>query len=203
MKIDITVTGQTALICNRFHDAAAEKASGGSSAASSAADRGTPLEIAREKLYPSAYRDHWIIPQPNLLRCLVDGGQFHKAGKKQITTQKSSIMYSCLDIEGSEIEIKHKEPWRVDTRAVRIPSTGGRILSHRPMFDDWELSFVADIDTSIVGAKLFRQIVDDAGKRIGLGDFRPQTKGPYGKFVVTRWAEALVEEAPKVVPIAA
>jgi hypothetical protein len=35
--------------------------------------------------------------------------------------------------------------------------------------------------------KLFREIVDAAGKRIGLGDFRPATKGPFGKFVVTSW----------------
>jgi hypothetical protein len=35
--------------------------------------------------------------------------------------------------------------------------------------------------------KLFRAIVDDAGKRVGLGDFRPATKGPYGRYVVTSW----------------
>ena len=37
--------------------------------------------------------------------------------------------------------------------------------------------------------KLLRQIIDDSGKRIGLGDFRPSTKGPYGRFVVTSWVE--------------
>jgi len=31
--------------------------------------------------------------------------------------------------------------------------------------------------------------VDAAGKRIGLGDFRPQTKGPFGKYVITDWKE--------------
>lgn len=130
-----------------------------------------------------------MIPQPNLMRCLVEGGRFHKAGKSQLTTSKSSHLYACVDIEGAEIELQHKQPWKVDTRAVRIPSTGGRILAHRPMFDDWSLQFVVDLDTTIVGAKVFRMIVDDAGKRIGLGDFRPATKGPYGKFVVTLWEE--------------
>jgi len=186
MKINITIQGQTALICNRFSDEAAEAASSGTRSSASAADRGTPLEIAEKKLY-IGLNGKPMIPQPNLLRCLVEGGRFHKSGKTQITTAKSSILYSCLDIEGIEVEINHKDRWRVDTRPVRIPSTGGRILAHRPMFDDWSLTFIAEIDTTILGQKLFRAIVDDSGKRIGLGDFRPQTKGPFGRFKVTNW----------------
>ena len=188
MKLDISITGTTPLICNRFTDAAAESSSSGTRGSSAMADRGTPQEIAQSKLYVGLGGD-FMIPQPNLMRCVVEGGRFHKAGKTQLTTSKSSHLYGCLDIEGAEIPLIHKQPWKVDTRAVRIPSTGGRILAHRPMFDDWELAFVVDLDTTICGAKVFRAIVDDAGKRIGLGDFRPATKGPYGKFVVTKWAE--------------
>jgi len=29
--------------------------------------------------------------------------------------------------------------------------------------------------------------VDSAGKRVGLGDFRPARKGPFGKFRVDEW----------------
>lgn len=39
----------------------------------------------------------------------------------------------------------------------------------------------------MITAALFREIVDAAGKRIGLGDFRPACKGPFGKFTVTSW----------------
>ena len=130
-----------------------------------------------------------MIPSPNLLRSIVDGGSFTKIGKKQITTARSSMLYSCLSIDAAEIPLIHKQPWKVDTRAVRIPSTGGRILAHRPMFDDWSLAFEVDLDTSILNAKLLRQVVDDAGKRVGLGDFRPATKGPFGRFCVVRWQE--------------
>jgi hypothetical protein len=188
MKIKIRIEGVTPLICNRFTDAAAEASSAGVRGSSAAADRGTPLEIAESKIY-LGLEGTPMIPQPNLMRCLVEGGRFHKAGKTQLTTSKSSHMYACVDIEGAEIKLFHKQPWKVDTRAVRIPSTGGRILAHRPMFDDWALEFLVDLDTSIVGAKVFRMVVDDAGKRIGLGDFRPACKGPFGKFCVTRWEE--------------
>lgn len=186
MEILITIEGTTPLICNKFTDAAAASSSAGSRGASAGADRGTPLEIAESKLY-IGLDGKPTIPQPNLLRCLVEGGRFTKVGKAQVTTAKSSQMYACVDVQGAEIPIIHSQPWKVDTRAVRIPSTGGRILAHRPMFDDWKLEFAVDLDTSIMGEKLFRQITDDAGKRIGLGDFRPQCKGPYGRFHVVHW----------------
>jgi hypothetical protein len=188
MKIKIKIEGITPLICNRFTDEAALAASSGSRGSGSAQDRGLPQAICEAKLY-TGLDGKPMIPQPNLLRCLVEGGRFHKAGKTQITTARSSHLYACLDIEGAEIPLIHEQPWKVDTRAVRIPATGGRILAHRPMFDDWALEFVAELDTDIVGVSILRRIVDDAGRRIGLGDFRPATKGPYGKFVVVKWEE--------------
>jgi len=186
VEINIRISGVTPLICNKFGDEEALQASGGSRGSSATRDRGTPQEICEGKLYVGINGD-LMIPQPNLLRCLVEGGRFHKNGKVQVTTAKSSILYACVDIQGAEIELVHKQPWKVDTRAVRIPATGGRILRHRPMFDDWQLDFVADLDTTILGEQFFRKIVDDAGKRIGLGDFRPHCKGPYGKFRVDLW----------------
>ena len=87
IKIKIAIAGVTPLICNRFSDEQAIKASGGTSSSSSAGDYGTPLEIAESKLYKDLDQKP-MIPQPNLLRCIAEGGQFHKMGKKQITTKK-------------------------------------------------------------------------------------------------------------------
>jgi hypothetical protein len=198
MFIEIEVSGITPLICNAFTDAAAESSSSGQRGASAGIDRGSPQEIAESKLY-KGLDGKPMIPSPNLMCALVGGGQYTKIGKKQVTTARASMLYSCLNIEAAEIPLIHKQPWKVDTRAVRIPSTGGRILAHRPMFDDWMLVFEVELDTSILNVKLLRQVIDDAGKRVGLGDFRPSTKGPYGRFVVTRW----IEQAAVPVKIAA
>ena len=186
MFITIEVEGIVPLITNRFTDEAAKSATDGDRGSSAAADRGTPLEIAESKLY-IGLDGKPMIPSPNLLRSIVDGGYFNKVGKKQLTTARSSLLYSCVGINAVEIPIIHKQPWKVDTRPVRIPSTGGRILTHRPMFDDWRLRFEIELDTSVINVKLFRQVVDDAGSRIGLGDFRPSTKGPFGRYKVALW----------------
>lgn len=193
VEITCTVTGTTGLICNRFTDEAAMAATSGQRGASAARDRGTPRELAEKKLYTSVDGKTLMIPQPNLMRCIVDGGKFEKVGKSQVTTTSSSMLFSWVTIAGldnaAEIPIQHKDPWRVDQRAVVIPATKGRILAFRPIFDDWSLTFRLRVDTEGFNTKLMRRVVDHAGKRIGLGDFRPSRKGPYGQFVVSGWEE--------------
>lgn len=189
MEIKISISGTTPLLCNAFTDEAAMSASSGTRSAVIAGEKGTPREQADKKLYRSSTNGALMIPGPNLFRCIIDAGTYHKNGKSKITTQKTSLIPSCLEVQEIEIPINHKEDWRVDTRAVRIPSTGGRILCHRPCFDEWGLDFSIELDDSFMNPKLARAIIDDAGKRVGLGDFRPACKGPFGKFVVTSWSD--------------
>jgi hypothetical protein len=195
MRIAIEITSTSPLLVNKFTDAAAQAATSGMRGSSGGADRGTPREIAESKLYLDS-DGKFCIPQPNLLRCIVDGGSFHKIGKKQVTTKESSLVYACANIVGLSIPIEHKQPWSVDIRPVVIPATKGRILCPRPRFDDWALSFELVLMTDIIGPGLMRRIIDDAGTKIGLGDFRPARKGPFGRFNVTSWQE-IVPEALK------
>lgn len=190
MRIEITIQGITPLICNKFTDEAARAATNGTRG-SNRGDRGTEREIAESKLYLDN-EGHPCIPQPNLLSCLVEGGAWHKIGKKQVTTKASSLLYSCLDVVGVMIPIEHEQPWSVDVRPVVIPSTKGRILAFRPRFDDWRLTFEIELTAEIIGAKFARNIIDDAGMKVGLGDFRPSRKGPYGRFNIKHWQEVAV-----------
>ena len=129
-----------------------------------------------------------------MFRCIIDAGKFFKAGKSKVTTIKSSLIPSCVDMAAISYPILHEDPWEVDSRPVRIPATGGRIIAHRPCFHNWGLDFDVVLDTDIMGENLFRDIVDKAGSAIGLGDFRPDCKGPFGKFVVTKWEIVPLEQ---------
>lgn len=185
-EIQVKISGTTPMLCNRFTDENAMSASSGTRAAT-VGGKGTPREQAEKKLYVSEQTGKPIIPSPNLFRCLIDAGKYFKAGKSKVTTIKSSLIPACLAIDELEIPIETPNQWEVDTRAVRIPSTGGRILAHRPCFHEWALKFTLELDEEVMDCKLLREIVDTAGKRIGLGDFRPDCKGPFGKFVVDTW----------------
>ena len=186
MLIKVTIEGTKPLLCNRFTDESAMKATK-RTGTSAVGERGTPREQASKKLYMSEDTGKPMIPGPNVFRSIIDAGKFFKSGKSKVTTQKSSLIPACLELDEIEVPIKHKEPWMVDERAVRNPSTGGRFICYRPKFQDWELSFTLTLDEEMMTAQLLREIVDAAGKKIGLGDFRPDCKGPFGKFVVKNW----------------
>lgn len=192
INISVTIRGVTPLLMHAFTDADQMTATSGSRASSAASDRGSPEEQARAHLYLSADGETVIIPQPNLFSCIVSAGKFFKAGKSKITTLKTSLLPACLFFNDTEFPIDH-DGWSVDTRAVRIPSTGGRIQRHRPIFHNWSLTFNADLDTDEMSERLMREIVDAAGNKIGLGDFRPECKGPYGRFRVDAWRAGATE----------
>jgi len=186
MFIEITLQGITPLMCDRFTDEAADSISKGTRGNSAAKDKGTPTEQAEKRLY-TGLKGNLIIPSPNVLRCIAEGGKFMSIGRSKVTTQKSSLIYACVSILDTEIEIESPANWRVDTRSVVIPATQGRILAHRPVFDNWELNFEVELDLEIMSASALRECIDHAGKKIGLGAFRPDRKGMFGKFVVKNW----------------
>ena len=187
IRFNVSIEGVTPLLCNRFQDGAAMEATERTRKVAPGGVEESPHEIAEAKLYTSEKTGKHIIPSPNLLACIMGGGRFYKVSRRTVTTQRRSMIPAAVTISPIELEIDNKQPWAVDTRPVRNPSTGGRILCHRPIFDDWKLKFELLLEESIIGQKLLRQIVDSAGNMVGLGDYRPDTKGPYGRFVVTNW----------------
>jgi hypothetical protein len=187
---------------NRFTEATAAKISAGSSSTITVGVRGTPREQAAPKLYTSADGQP-MLPGPNVFRGLIDAGAFHKAGRKAITTQKSSLVPAGIQIE--EIECLLTDPlkpgtrlgWEVDSRSVVNPATGGRMMCHRPRFDSWGLSMTLIVDDKMFDHSIVRLLADDLGTKIGLGDFRPSRKGPFGRFLVTHW-EVVVDQPKDV-----
>ncbi|KQZ19361.1 hypothetical protein ASD50_07715 [Mesorhizobium sp. Root552] len=200
MKIAVTIQGMTPLIMNRFTEAAEVAVSGGT-AVTFKGDKGTPRQQAEAKRYADA-DGHLYIPGPNIFACLIAAGTFHKAGKSKLTTMKTSLIPAGLMVEDMLCTLTNAdgEPlteWEVDSRSVVIPSTGGRIMCHRPRVDAWQTQFTLDVDGAMFSPALVRAVVDDAGKKIGLGDFRPARKGPFGRFVVSHWEIAKDEETLK------
>jgi len=187
LQIKIEITGESPLLCNRFTDAAMLRVDGGTSTIAAASDRKTPRDRASERLYLDS-RGSPVLPGPNLYRAIVDAGRFHKAGKEKITTVKSSLVPAGMWLREIEMPIAPGS-WEPDVRAVVNPATGGRMVACRPRFDAWSLRFTLDVDEKMFGASIVRSLVDDAGQKIGVGDFRPARKGPFGRFKVTEWKQ--------------
>lgn len=188
MRVRVAIDGVTPLLMNRFTEVGEIAGPNGQSTPTFKGQKGTPREQAEPKSYRDGDTGELFVPGPNIYAAIIAAGIFHKVGKKQVTTTKSSLIPAGVLLEELVCSLG-TDKWEVDCRSVVNPSTGGRIMCYRPRIDKWSLAFTLDIDTTVFDPRLVRAIIDDAGKKIGLGDFRPSRKGPFGRFVVTRWEE--------------
>ena len=58
----------------------------------------------------------------------------------------------------------------------------------RPLIRKWEIDFNIKI-TDDIPEDVLKSILDYGGQYIGIGDWRPDKKGKYGKFIVTSFKE--------------
>lgn len=80
--------------------------------------------------------------------------------------------------------------FEVDARPVTIPATKGRIMRYRPRFDNWGAKFNLILDDSTLDIETAHQLLNEAGQFIGIGDFRPEKRGPFGCFRVVSFQES-------------
>jgi hypothetical protein len=96
------------------------------------------------------------------------------SGKKTL----KDFVYSGLQVSPDLIEIFPQE-YVVDIQIVKIGNA--RIPRARPLFKQWEIAFnINIIDEQTWDAGTVRQVLEEAGKYQGIGDFRPL----YGTFEV-------------------
>ena len=60
-----------------------------------------------------------------------------------------------------------------------------RIMRTRARFYDWTCTFIVDSDDELVDKSMLETWLDIAGRRMGLGDWRPATSGHFGRFETT------------------
>ncbi len=138
----------------------------------------------------AAYRDEetgeLYIPGVAIQRAFIAAATYSK-GKGRASLQKP--VAACVFVDPDQCGLGTKD-YKIDARAVVVPATRGRIVRYRPRLDTWEIAFSIDYDPELLTEQQLRTVVDDAGARVGLLDFRPEKKGPFGRFMVTVWERA-------------
>jgi hypothetical protein len=140
-----------------------------------------------EQAEHAVYRDPDIgllyIPGIAIQRALINGATYSK-GKGRATLQKP--VAACVLVNPERISLGVKD-YKIDARPVVIPATKGRVMRFRPRIDEWQVTFEIEFDSNLLKESELRRVVDDTGSRVGLLDFRPEKKGPFGRFMVVEW----------------
>lgn len=182
-----SITGTTPLLMHRFADAEAASAR----TRTVHLTEEDPRAVAEKAAYRSA-DGSLFLPGAAIARLLREAGSAHK----QRGSRKSLkyVIPAAVLVLDDELVLcdEQGDPLRdfeVDSRPVVIPSTKGRVLRHRPRLNAWGLEFAVEIDEDMIDSKTVHMLITDGGKKIGLGDYRPERGGPFGRYQLVSWKQ--------------
>lgn len=127
-----------------------------------------------------------VLPGDNLLSAVAQAGISWKAGKVRM----ASYMSSCLKTDPTDLPFNTTK-YEIFEKRVVVQRNG--VLRARPLINPWNLSFhliVEDEYFPIQKEQIpenLKSIFEEAGARIGVGDWRPAKKGRFGRFKVVGW----------------
>ena len=135
-------------------------------------------EDARKALYTDE-KGNPIQPSTHFEGAMVKSAvQFKMQGKK---TYKDAFRAGVF-IEPVNIPHKIKD-WEIDLMPVVVNRS--RIMRSRPKFNNWKLAFQITCIDERIAPEVIKEILEDAGKFVGIGDFRPK----FGRFKVIKFQE--------------
>lgn len=123
-------------------------------------------------------------PSDNVLACLRAGARRTKLGKKVERGVLEAKPFFDLIYDGpKDLDALWADGRFTDIRNVNgNPSAGKKstIQRCRPIFRNWQMDLVFNVDTLEIGVDQLEACLVDAGAYVGLSDYRPR----YGRFVV-------------------
>lgn len=144
----------------------------------------SPEEEAAKKVYRDEKGNFYILSDAFRASIIGKGGgaSGRRIGKRSAISVCSGAIFSveprCILVD-PETQ-KPLKKYEIDTRRVVVMGQG--ILRSRPMFPKWGTRLPFEIDTDFLTKEIVLELLNIAGKICGVGDYRPQKKGSFGRF---------------------
>lgn len=128
------------------------------------------------------------LPIDNMHRMLLDAAKKIKMGRQAVGMMVDAEYGVAIRFEHHDnLEKLKSEPKYRFRKIVSVQNS--KVARTRPLIPTgWTMSFRVELDTDLLNVEEFEQIMDIAGHRIGIGDWRPsapKVPGPFGRFIVT------------------
>jgi len=177
--ITIEVVGITPLL---MHNPAGSMGGGSSELKSS-----REIYSAEDDADQSCYKDAnggFYLPTFAFRSCILSAARGRKLAKFFATTVVKGAVFAAdertplLDPSTGEV----LRTYEIDTRRAVIKSNG--ILRSRAKLPVWACAVNLDCDLEFISEAQVRDLLTVGGRIVGVGDFRPECQGPFGRFRV-------------------
>ena len=178
-KIEVEIRGLTPLLMNRLNPESLRSKSRMRmqeySTTDDAAKSAYMAEIdGKKQLY---------IPQEALYSMIIGTAKQYKIRRMSL----SSLLAGTMRVEPEKVPLG-TDQYVVDERAVVIQNM--RVLKGRAKLPEWSAKFTLVYDAKRLPEGIeatLKEILEDAGTRMGLLDYRPQHRGWFGTFAVEKF----------------
>lgn len=150
-----------------------------------------PREIAEKHAYKNKKGEYYV-PAEYICGAVASVASDYKQSNSAKRTLKSVARSVFRPVVGELILLDHKnkplKEFEVDVRKGTNHKAGAVAIC-RPRFDEWRIQFDANISDELVSPETMQLILEDAGRRSGIGSFRVSKGGIFGQFRLTRFEE--------------
>ena len=108
--------------------------------------------------------------------------------RKQGTQVRGGLMVlsTAFDYDTEKYGTGVEKLGRSTQYTVPVVVKNSRILRTRAKFDEpWSCTFELDVDDELIDQSQLLEWLDIAGRQIGLGDWRPEKSGMFGRFAAS------------------
>ena len=146
------------------------------------------LEMSRLEWLGGLYvddREQPLLPSESIKAAIIGGAKKEKAGPQ---AKGGTFVFDSPPLSHDEAGKSLEELWNdgegpnVHKASVKVMSA--RVIRTRPQFNGWSAEAVIHYDPTIAEAGDVVRWLETAGRIIGLGDWRPEKSGNFGRFTV-------------------
>jgi hypothetical protein len=146
--------------------------------------------IPEEEAAAGVYRNpkgEIVIPSIAFRSAILAAAKNRKIGK---LSARSVIAGSVFPIE-EYCPLVHpktgKQVTKYTVHSCRAVVQRSGVIRSRPKFDDWACDLAVEVDTEMLpNVEIVLELLNLAGKIIGVGDWRPEKLGTFGRFVASK-----------------
>ena len=149
-------------------------------------------EVSKEDLDRALYHSYsdeegFYIPSEQIRQAMINAGALTKSKVGNAKKSMKNIVAAMFYIEPEKIRLNADVV--VDKRSAVNRNIKARIITIRPRWNVWEVKFILKVDNDTITSETIKQIITHAGDYIGIGSYRPQNNGQFGRFNLKSFKE--------------
>lgn len=124
----------------------------------------------------------YFIPSDHFRMSMIEAGKMVKGKVGGATKSMSNVVAALFTITPERITIPK---WSaIDKRSAVNRNIKARVIVIRPKWEKWQADFTLTVDEDSIQNEMIAKIIEYSGKYIGIGSYRPQNKGQFGRFEI-------------------